>query len=166
MNDAEVQAQRHMAIADTLERASALKKATDEYLLVAERFPSTSVYAIAVRKVGLLLGSPANLAANDSASLFWLNKYLTLTESPEEKQFVGMYIGMVDRMSALRDSLERQAAAIDSLSAITRKQASETATRTRRLQELEAELQQVSTELRKLKEIDVRISKSRGKNKP
>ena len=166
LSDAEIQAQRHVAIADTLERASALKEATDEFLIVAERYPSTSVYALAVRKAALLLGFPSNPAANDSASLYWLNKYLTLTNSPEEKQFIQMYLRGVDRVSILHDSLERETATVDSLTAVTRKQGSEAVTRTRRLQELEAELQKVSTELRKLKEIDVGISKSREKNKP
>ena len=166
MSNAELQAQRHMAIADTLERASALRKATGEYLIVAERFPSTSVYASAVRKLALLLESPSNPAANDSSSLYWLNKYLALTPSPEEKQFIRMYLRLVDRVKILRDSLERQTDAMDSLAVVARKQSGEAASRTHRLQELEAELQQVSTELRKLKEIDVRISKSREKNKP
>ena len=166
MNDAEVQAQRHMAIADTRERASAFKTATGEYLLVAERYPSTSVYPLAVRKVGLLLGSPSNPAANDSASRYWLNTYLTLAETPEEKQLIQMYLRMAYRVVSLRDSLEIQTASIDSLTALTHKQLSEATSRNHRLQELGAELQRVSAELRKLKEIDVRISKSREKNKP
>src|SRR6058998_2359268 len=81
MNEVESQAQQHMAIADTLERASALKEATIEYTLVAELFPSTSVYVAAVRKAALLYSSPSNPAANDSASQFWLTKYLAFTES-------------------------------------------------------------------------------------
>ena len=166
MNDIEVQAQRHMGIADTLERAEALKEATLEYQIVAERFPSTSVHAAAVRKAGLLFSAPSNPAANDSASLYWLNTYRALTQSPEEKQIIDMYINVVGRVKMLRDSLGRQAAASDSLAMVARKQASEAASRSRRMQELESELQKASSELRKLKEVDVRISKSRGKNKP
>jgi len=166
VNDVEVQAQRHMAIADTLERAFALKEATLEYEIVAERFPSSNVHATAVRKAALLFSSPANPAANDSASLYWLNTYLDLTKSPEEKQIIQMYLKMVGRVKVLRDSLARQTAVNDSLVAVARKQVGETASRARRVQELEHELQKASNELRKLKEIDVRISKSRGKNKP
>jgi hypothetical protein len=165
VNDVEVQALRHMAIADTLERTSALKEATLEYEIVAGRFPSSSVHAAAVRKTALLFSSPVNPAANDSASLYWLNIYLDLTKSPEEKQIIQMYLKMVGRVKVLHDSLARQTAANDSLVSVARRQGGETATRARRVQELESELQKASNELRKLKEIDVRISKSRGKNK-
>jgi hypothetical protein len=165
VNDVEVQALRHMAIADTLERASALKEATLEYKIVAGHFPSSSVHATAVRKTALLFSSPANPAANDSASLYWLNIYLDLTKSPEEKQIIQMYLKMVGRAKVLHDSLTRQAAVNDSLVAVARRLGGETASRARRVQELESELQKASNELRKLKEIDMRISKSRGKNK-
>jgi transposase-like protein len=164
VSDVEVQALRHMAIADTLEHASAFQEATLEYKIVAERFPLSSVYATAVRKTALLLGSPTNPAANDSASLYWLNIYIGLTTSPEEKQIIQMYLNVVGRVKVLRDSLTRKSAINDSLLAVTRKQGGEAVTRARRILELEAELQKASNELRKLKEIDVRISKSRGKN--
>ncbi len=163
VSDAEIQAEHHMAIADTLERASALDKAAEEYRVVAERFPTTRVYLRAVRKAGLLLGDPDNPAANDSASVYWLNKYRTLTPSAEEKQLIDLYVRMMKRANLLRDSLGRQAAVIDSLAGVSRKQLNEASSRARRIQDLETELQQVSTELRKLKEIDVRISKGREK---
>jgi hypothetical protein len=76
-----------------------------------------------------------------------------------------MYLKMVGRVKVLHDSLTRQAAVNDSLVAVARRQGGETASRARRVQELESELQKASNELRKLKEIDMRISKSRGKNK-
>ncbi len=79
LSNTEREAQRHMAVADTLERASALKEATLEYALVARNYPSTSVYPTAVRKTALLLSSPANPAANDSASRYWLSVYLGLS---------------------------------------------------------------------------------------
>ena len=166
VSDEEIQAQRLMATADTLESASAITKATNEYLLVAEHFPSTSVYPRAVRNAGLLLGSPSNPAANDSASQYWLNKYLALALPPEERLMIKMYLAMVRRITTLSDSLHLQTEAVDSLASVTRKQTTEAISRNRRLQEMEAELQRVSTELKKLKEIDIRISKSRDKNKP
>ena len=77
-----------------------------------------------------------------------------------------MYLKMVGQIKVLRDSLARQTATNDSLVTVAHKQVGETASRARRVLELEHELQKASNELRKLKEIDVRISKSRGKNKP
>jgi|GEM_PF-2391132 hypothetical protein len=165
VNDVETQAQRHLALADTFERASALREATFEYQIVAERFPSSTVYATAVRKVALLFSSPTNPAANDSASLYWLSTYLVLTQSPEEKQIIQMYLTTVGQVEALHDSLTHQCALNDSLAAVARKHSSELSLRARHTQELEAELQRASNELKKLKEIDERISRSRGKNK-
>lgn len=166
LSTAELEAQRHMAIADTLEKASELKRATMEYTLVAKNYPSTSAYPIAVRKTALLLSSSANPVANDSASQYWLSIYLGLTHSPEERQIIEMYLRMVGRVKMLRDSLARVNALSDSLAFAVRKQANEATARGKRVQELEAELQQATDELKKLKEIDVRISKSRVKNKP
>lgn len=166
VNDVEIEARRHMAIADTLEQAFAWKEATLEYKIVAERFPSSSVHATAVRKTAFLLSVPSNPAANDSASLYWLTTYLDLTKSSEERQIIQMYLTMVGRVRILRDSLTRQNALHDSLVAGARKQAGETASRARRILELESELEKAANELKKLKEIDVRISRSRGKNKP
>lgn len=166
LSDVEFQAQRHMAIADTLERAAALAEATLEYTLVADRFPATSVHAAAVRKAALLYSSPINPIANDSVSRYWLTRYLDLAESPEEKQIIQMYLKIVDRVTSLRDSLARHTALSDSLAVVARKQTGEASSRGKRIQELESELEKASSELKKLKEIDVRISKSRGKNKP
>lgn len=166
LSNAEREAQRHMAVADTLERASALREATLEYALVARNYPSTSVYPAAVRKAALLLSSPANPAANDSASQYWLAVYLGLSRAPEERQIIEMYLNMVGRVKTLRDSLIRETALSDSLAFAVRKQANEASARGKRVQELEAQLQKTTDELTKLKEIDVRISKSRVKNKP
>jgi len=166
IDNVEVEAQRHMAIADTLEQASELKEATLEYTLVAERFPTSGAYMTAVRKAALLFSSPENPAANDSASRFWLNTYLKLTHSPEEKQLIRMYFDMADQVKLLKDSLAHQKVVHESLMTTARKQGNEAAARARRIQELEADLKKASDELRKLKEIDLRISKSRVKNKP
>ncbi len=163
ISDAEFQAHRHMARADTLERSFALREATTEYMIVAEHYTSTSVHPGAVRKTALLLSAPSNPAANDSASRYWLDTYLRLTQSPEEKQIIQMYLTMVDRVGELRDSLRREKFVADSLVAVARKQMGEVASRGRRVQELEAELEKASSELAKLKEIDVRISKSKVK---
>jgi hypothetical protein len=166
MDHIEVEAQRHMAIADTLERAAELKQATLEYALVAERFPTSSVYATAVRKAAFLYSQPDNPAASDSASRFWLNTYFKLSQSPEEKQLIQMYLNLADLVQTLKDSLARQKIIHDGLVAAARKQGNEMAARSKRIQELESDLKNASDELHKLKEIDLRISKSRVKNKP
>jgi hypothetical protein len=166
ISDFESQARRHMAMADTLERAESLKKATLEYTFIAERFPTTSVYPAAVRKAAFLYSMSSNPAASDSASAYWLETYRRMARSPEEKQLVEICLMMVERVRNLRDSLSNQTGISDSLAITSRKQSTELASRGKKIQDLEAQLQRASEELLKLKEIDMRISTSRGKNKP
>ena len=166
VNEKESEARRRMVAADTLERARSFKEATIEYTRIAEQFSSTSVYPAAVRKAGILYSMPSNPLMNDSASAYWLGIYATMANSLEEKQIIGMYLTTIERARMLRDSLSMKTAIIDSLATTVRRQSSELTSRGKRIQDLEAQLQKASEELLKLKEIDLRISKSRGKNNP
>jgi hypothetical protein len=162
-NEFEYQARKHIALADSLEKVPSLRESLLEYRLVAERYPSSSVYNGAVLKTALLYSNQDNPAANDSAALYWFNRYLVLTPMEGEKQIVRMYLETLGESKALRDSLRVTTTVKDSLESTVRRQSTESAARIKRVQELESELQKASLELKKLKEVDVRISKSRGK---
>jgi hypothetical protein len=164
-NEFEYQARKHIVLADSLERVASLRESLLEYRLVAERYPSSTVYEGAVLKTALLYSDPENPAANDSASLFWFNRYLTLTPMEGEKQIIRMYLETFDHTKTLRDSLRIAASTNDSLVSTIKRQTGDAAARIKRVQELESELQRASLELKKLKEVDLRISKSRGKKK-
>jgi cell division septation protein DedD len=159
----ESQARSHMERAAALEDSSAYHQAAQEYAIVAERYPSTSYYKGAVWKVALLNIHPANSKIDTSAARFWLNVYLGLPLTPEEKENATLYVAMLERINGLQAELSSYVAEKDKLLAVTRKQSSDIVTGTQRLGELEAELAKARDELKKLKEVDVRMQRSRDK---
>lgn len=160
--DSETLAGYHMQRADSLEAANLLGDAAFEYKLVAELYPNTSHFPNAVRNTALLYSNPANPVLDDSLSLTWFQKYLTLSIPREERVKAEIYVTMLARLTALRKDLNRKTQALDSLQNIGRKQSGDLAARNKRIQELEAELKQSTVELQKLREVDVRISRRKS----
>jgi hypothetical protein len=145
-----------MEFAESLEADSLLDQATSQYAIIAEQFPTADVYPLAVRRVAFLYAHPDNPARNDTLALRWMRIYQPLARTREERQEVGVATYLIQQNILLRDRLAREAASGDSLVTLLRRQG-------RRTRELEAELQQVNEELRKLKEVDVRTSRTRRK---
>jgi len=158
----EDRAEYHMRIADSLEAASALREAALEYKLVAELYPTTSHYPEAVRNTALLYSNPANPSGDDSLSLRLFQTYLTLPIPREERVKAEIYVTMLLHINDLRKEMNRRAASIDSLQSFTRKQSTEIAGKTKKIQDLEADLKKTALELQSLREVDVRISKRKG----
>ncbi len=166
----ESQARSHMERAAALEDSSSYHQAAQEYAIVAERYPSTSYYKGAVWKAALLNIHPANSEIDTSAARFWLNVYLGLPLTPEEKENATLYVAMLERINGLQAELSSYVAELssyvaekDKLLAVTRKQSSDIVTGTQRLRALEAELAKARDELKKLKEVDVLMQRSRDK---
>jgi cell division septation protein DedD len=157
------QARSHMERATALEDSSAYHQAAREYAIVAERYPSTIYYKSAVWKAALLNIHPANSKIDTSAARFWLNVYLGLPLTPEEKENATLYVAMLERINALQAQLSSLVSEKDQLLAVTRKQSGDIVTGTQRLGELEAELAKARDELKKMKEVDVRMQRSRDK---
>jgi hypothetical protein len=157
----EAEARRQVELARTLEAASNLREAAHEYSMVAQRYPNSSVWPTAVRKTAILYASPLNPSRNDSISLVWFAAYQSLPLNPLEKDVVQSHVALQGRMKALDDELNRQKEANDSLSVSVKKLAAAATAQGRRTQELEAQLRQTSEELKKLKEVDIRLSKNR-----
>jgi hypothetical protein len=152
---------RHMVMADSLERQMAIREALEHYGIVAEVYPRSSAYPTAVRKAALLSISDLNPAPSDSLALRWFSAYLSLPLKKPERETVRTFVTLLKRVKVLREDLNRKAITADSLSAATRRQAGILATDARRIQELESELQQANSALRKMKDIDLQLSKSR-----
>jgi hypothetical protein len=166
--DAEARAGDQMRRADSLETAMSVQEAAQEYGSVAELYPATSHYPTAVRKAAFLYSSPVNNAVNDSASLYWFHEFLRLPISAGDREVAQLYVRFLERIIALRVEQQRQIATIDSLSTINKRQASElskSSGRLKQIQELENELRKTTNELTKLREVDIRMSKNRGKKK-
>lgn len=145
-----------MEFAESLERDSLLDQATAQYAIIAETFPTADIYPLAVRRVAFLYARPDNPARNDTLALRWLRIYQPLARTREERQEVDVVTGLIQQNMALREQLSREVALGDSLGAVLRRQG-------RRVKDLETELQQVNEELRKLKEVDARTSRTRRK---
>jgi hypothetical protein len=143
-----------MEFAESLERDSLLAQATSQYAIIAEQFPTADAYPIAVRRVAFLYAHPDNPAHDDSLALRWMRIYQPLAETREERQEVTIVTSLIQQTIVLREMLEQQTASGDSLEASARRQS-------RRVKDLESELQSVNEELRRLKEVDVRTSRSR-----
>jgi hypothetical protein len=157
----EAEARRQVELARTLEAASNLREAAHEYSIVAQRYRNSSVWPAAVRKTALLYASPLNSSRNDSISLAWFNVYQALPLNPQEKDVVQSHVALQRRLKTLDDELGRQKEVNDSISVAAKKLTATVTAQGRRAQELEAQLHQTSEELKKLKAVDVRLSKSR-----
>jgi hypothetical protein len=157
--EAEAEAHRQIELARTLESSSQLREAAHEYSIVAEQFPNTSAYPNAVRKAAYLYAYPPNPGRNDSVALHWLDAYLSLSLSTQERETGTLLSALVERSRSLRDELARHTDVTDSLTAIIRRQSATLSALVKKSQEMESELQQTASELKKLKEVDVRISK-------
>lgn len=145
-----------MEFAESLEADSLLDQATAQYAIIAEQFPTADVYPLAVRRAAFLYAHPDNPVRNDTLALRWMRIYQPLARTREEQREVGVVTSLIQQNMALREQLAREATSGDSLGTVLRRQG-------RRVKDLETELQQVNQELRKLKEVDVRTSRSRRK---
>ncbi len=161
--DQEGWALHHMLLADSLEHASMFRQASMEYGIVAQRYKGTSYYAPAVMKLAYLNVNPLNPGRNDSVALSWVTVYLSLPLTNEELANARMYYTLLQRIRFIQTDIDRQAFVADSLQTVSKRQTTDGAALTHRVQELEAALNQATEELAKLKEVDVRLSKARGK---
>ena len=159
----ESQARSHMERGAALENSSAYHQAAREYAIVAEQYPTTSCYKAAVWKAAVLNIHPANSNYDASAARFWLNVYLGMPLTPEEKENATLYVAMIERTNGLQSQLSSLVSEREKLLDVTRKQSGDIDTGTQRIGELEAELAKAQDDLKKMKEVDVRMQRSRDK---
>jgi TolA-binding protein len=153
----------HLARADSLERRDLYSQAMLEYLLVAQMYPSSREHPQAVLKTALLYSNPRNPTLNDSLAAHWFEVYRDRYADTDEAEMVALYAGLNDRIRMLRGDLRRQTASLDSLAAVSRRQSAELGARSRRIQELEADLAKTQGELKRLREIDLQMRRRTGK---
>ncbi len=159
--DVEGRVARHMATADSLERAGNLREAMLEYSLVAQHYPESKRYQMAVHKTALLALDPRNPNADDSTAIYWLNTYLHLPGNPPAAQDAQIQLSLLQHISALQATLARAHVAVDTLTQLVRHQSTQLSSQAQRLQEAEAQLKQAQQELARLKEVDVQLSRTR-----
>jgi hypothetical protein len=149
--------------ADSLEQVKAIRSAAETYGTIADQYPQSSVYPQAVRKAALLTATELNPARNDSLALRWFAAYLALPTKKEEHEVAQVCFSLLQRLRVLQEEMIKRTGAADSLGGVVRRLGTTMSAEQRRIADLEAELTQVQGELRRLKEIDLRLSKSRGR---
>ena len=155
--NSELQAQDHMRRAAALENLQEYRQAAKEYAIVAESYSSTNYYQNAVRKAALLNIHPSNSEPDTSTALHWLQIYLTLPLSPEEKESAQLHLTMLKNITRLQSEISRQNADINKLRTIKRKQSGKITADTELMKKLETDLAQVRVQLEEMKEVDLRM---------
>ena len=153
----------HMRLADSLEQRKAFREAVRHYESVAEQYPRSASYPAAVRRIALLYAGELYDPRADSIALHWFTVYLRLPLRKAEQENAQTFLSLLRRTQTLRDDLTRRTATVDSLTLASRRQAGTISAEFRRLQEVEAELRQAQRELTKMRDIDLRLSKDRGR---
>jgi len=156
-------AARRMQIADSLEQEGLLLQAADVYGQVATRFPRSPQYPTAVRRAALLYSMGPPTIANDSTAYRWYQAYLALPIEKAEREDARISLELLRRILTLDAQLAQMYSAADSLTVLTKRQAALMSADAHRMQEIEQQLQQAQSELAKIKEIDLRLSKSRNR---
>ena len=159
-NSSEGSAGRRMRIADSLELEGAFQKAAIEYASVAERFPESALYSTAVRRAALMYSISPYSERNDSAAYRWYVAYLSLSLSKPERENVRVSVELLHRILLLHAQLSQIYTTADSLAVLTKRQDAAITANSHRMQDLELQLQNAQAELKKIKEIDIRLSKS------
>ena len=153
------------------ENAKAYPQALKEYTKVVNRYPSTRYYKRAVWKVATLNIHPHNTENNDTAARDWLQVYLKLHLSSEEKEAAVVCLSLLNRIQTLKAELAEINTRKEKIARVVQKQTKEIADSDKRVKVLETELAHSWDELQKMKAVDVqrhqiRVDKSGGKPSP
>ncbi|HTK81831.1 MAG TPA: hypothetical protein VL633_06025 [Bacteroidota bacterium] len=125
--------------ADSLARVSTPQSAAAAYADFAEQYPHSCYYKAAVRNAAFFHCDPLNTELDEPAALHWFQVYRDLGISGNERQEVDACIGLLKRNIALRSKMSKKAA------------------------DLEQQVKYANEEIRKLKDVDVKIHERKTK---
>jgi hypothetical protein len=155
-----VEADRQLELARAMETTQDFRRALHMYTIVAETYAQSPQGALAAQRAAMLYARPGNLQRNDSLALFWFRTAVARIDSPEMRDQIQLSMFLLDRSLLQQQELHRAKVIADSLQLIVRRQSTTIASQTRRMGELERTLGATSTELRRLKDVDIQISRS------
>jgi len=155
------EAERQMRLAQSFAESGDFRRAIHLYSIVADNTPETEWGATATHKTALLLSTPRNSARNDSLALVWFRTTIARTRSTDERLQAEVSIALLDRLMLRVRDARRQRSIVDSLQMALRRQSVMILAQTRRLQDMEHEVVSAQEELRRFKEVDVTLSRSR-----
>lgn len=160
-------ARDHMSLARAFESESLWQDAAIEYSIVGDLYPNTSYYETAVRKAATLFSHPDNDLAADSTVFRWLQEYSTLSLAEGEQTLVESHISLLKELRRTGELLAHQMQLSDSLAALTVAQQEEIAAGTKRIRDLEKNLEtklaKTQDELDKLRKIDMEVGREKEK---
>jgi hypothetical protein len=148
-------------LADSLEHEGKFLGAALQYSAAAEEYPQSSYYPTAVRRAALMYSISPYSAGNDSAAYRWYLAYLALPLKKAERENVRVSVELLHRILLLHAQISQIYTATDSLTVVTKRQSAQLNADGHRMQGLELDLQRAQAELKKIKEMDLRLSKSR-----
>jgi len=150
-----------LGLALSYENLGDLRRATEVYTSVATRYPHSDPGAEAAFKAGLLRVNPHNPARDDTLALKWFRIALARPIPLEDRRHAENYSTQLLHLQELRQDLNVQWRLNDSLRSVIRQQGVAIAGHQRRTLELEEQLSAVNAELKKLKEVDLQIARTR-----
>jgi hypothetical protein len=155
------EAERILDLARSYETTGDLRRATDVYSSVAETYPRSDAGADAAYRAGLLLVNPRNPIRDDALALVWFRTALSRSISPTDREYAEIFIAQLGHLKELRHEADLRWQLNDSLRTVIRRQGVTIATYRRRTQQLEQQLFAANVELKKLKDVDLEIARSR-----
>jgi|APIni6443716594_1056825.scaffolds.fasta_scaffold16681_2 hypothetical protein len=154
------EADRQLGLARAMETTQDLRRALHMYTIVAETYAQSPQGALAAQRAAMLYARPGNLQRNDSLALYWFRTAVARIESPDMRDQIQLSMFLLDRSALQQQELRRARVMADSLQLVVRRQATTIASQTRRMGEIERTLGATSNELRRLKDVDIQISRS------
>ncbi|MBU0730141.1 MAG: hypothetical protein KKE17_01700 [Proteobacteria bacterium] len=154
--------------AQRLEDERKFPEATQEYLALTQKYPSTKIALTASLKTAALYSNFNNPEMDIQKAFAWYRKILNSDVSAAEQERVAHSLGLVEQILELQKEMA-QAQKENGLLVAENRQlllgnnniSAELADKKLQIEALESQLQQVSEALAKMKEIDVNLSKSR-----
>jgi len=151
-----------MRVGEWLESSSRWNEAAQEYATIVELYPQSALYEEALKKAALLFSHPDNTLRNDSTASEWLDRYSRLSLPPGELLSLQLNLRRMSELEGLREQLSLEAALSDSILASQRELQEEIAVWSKKVKDLQDELQKVNQELSLMREIDAKVGRERG----
>jgi hypothetical protein len=159
--EADLEVKRQLELARSFESRSDLRRASHMYEMIAQTYPRSAATIEATRKAAILYGSVRNPGRNDSLAQYWFRKAVGLPISQDERDQAELCVSLLDRVRAHQQQARANALLADSLQLVIDRQWGTISYQSRRIQELEREIAAATEEMKKLKDVDVRLSQSR-----
>lgn len=155
------EAEHVLDLARSYENTGDLRRATDVYTSIAETYPRSDAGAGAAYRAGLLLANPHNPVRDDALALVWFRTALGRSIPPDNRGHAEIFIAQLEHLEEVRQDLDLNWRQNDSLRNVVRQQGITIASYHRRNEQLEQQLFASNAELKKLKDVDLQIARSR-----